>query len=76
VQIADIVKDSAADRAGLQVGDLILALDDTAVTSNSDLTDLIARYNAGDTATFTIQRNGSRQEIRVTFGEYAPDSNN
>ena len=76
VQIADVVKDSAADRAGLKVGDLILAVDDTAITSNSDLTDMIARYNAGDTATFTIQRDGSRREVQVTFGEYAPEPNN
>jgi S1-C subfamily serine protease len=73
VQIADVVKDSAADRAGLKVNDLILAVDGVEVASNSDLTDMIARYNAGDTATFTIQRDGSKQEITVTFGEYAPD---
>ena len=76
VQIADVVKDSAADKAGLKAGDLILAVDDTEITSNSDLTDVIARYNAGDTATFTIQRDGSRQSVTVTFGEYAPDRNN
>lgn len=73
VQIADVVKGSAADQAGLKIGDLILAIDEIAVSSNSDMTDLIARYNAGDTATFTIQRNGSRSEVKVTFGEYAPD---
>ncbi|MBR2645574.1 MAG: trypsin-like peptidase domain-containing protein [Clostridia bacterium] len=72
VQIADVVKDSAADQAGLKTGDLILAVDDHEITSNSDLTDAIARYNAGDTATFTIQRDGSKQSVSVTFGEYAP----
>ncbi len=73
VQIADVVKDSAADKAGLKIGDLILAVGDMAISSNSDLTDIIARYNAGDTVTFTIQRDGSKQEISVTFGEYAPN---
>ena len=75
VQIADVVEGGAADRAGLKTGDLILAIDGNAVSSNSDLTDLIARYNAGDTATFTIQRDGERSEVQVTFGEYAPDKN-
>ena len=74
VQIADLVSGSAADQAGLKVGDLILAIDGTEITSNSDLTDVIARYNAGDTATFTIQRNGSRSDVKVTFAEYAPKS--
>ena len=75
VQIADVVEGGAADRAGLKTGDLILAIDGNAVSSNSDLTDLIARYNAGDTATFTVQRDGERSEVQVTFGEYAPDKN-
>ena len=75
VQIADVVEGGAADRAGLKTGDLILAIDGNAVSSNSDLTDLIARYNAGDTATFMIQRDGERSEVQVTFGEYAPDKN-
>ena len=74
VQIADLVSGSAAEQAGLKVGDLILAIDGTEITSNSDLTDVIARYNAGDTATFTIQRNGSRSDVKVTFAEYAPKS--
>ena len=71
VQIADVVKDSAADQAGLKAGDLILAVGERTITSNSDLTDAIAQYNAGDTVTFTIQRDGSRREVPVTFGEYA-----
>lgn len=74
VQIADLVSGSAAEQAGLKVGDLILAIDGTEITSNSDLTDVIARYNAGDTATFTIQRSGSRSDVKVTFAEYAPKS--
>ena len=75
VQIADVVKDSAADKAGLKTGDLILAIGDATISSNSDLTDVIAQYNAGDTVTITIQRDGNRQEVTVTFGEYAPDKN-
>ncbi len=74
VQIADVVAGSAADQAGLKTGDLILAIDDRAISSNTDLTDAISQYNAGDTATFEIQRNGSRIEVRVTFGEYAPEN--
>ena len=72
VQIADVEADSAAERAGLKAGDLILKIDDRTVSSNSDLSDAIAKYNAGDTATLTIQRNGSQQEVQVTFGEYKP----
>lgn len=74
VQIADIVAGSAADAAGLKTGDLILAVDGKTISSNADLNDVINQYNAGDTATFTIQRSGSRTDVQVTFGEYAPEN--
>lgn len=72
VQIAQIVEGSAAEQAGLQTGDLILKVDDTEITSNSTLASVIAGFNAGDTATLTIQRDGKEQTISVTFGEYTP----
>ncbi len=72
VQIAQIVSGSAAEAAGLKVGDLILKVDDTDVSSNTALASIIAGYNAGDTATLTIQRDGQEQAVTVTFGEYTP----
>ncbi len=72
VQVADVVADSAAEAADIRVGDLILAVDGTQVTSNSVLSNLIATYNAGDTATITIQRNGQQFNVSVTFREYVP----
>ncbi len=72
VQIAQIVSGSAAEKAGLKVGDLILKVDDTDISSNSVLASVISGYNAGDSATLTIQRDGTEQTIQVTFGEYKP----
>ena len=73
VQITDVVKGSAADRAGLKAGDLILEIDGKTVSSNDDLSDLIASYNAGDSADLTVRRDGSRITVTVTFGEYVPN---
>ena len=72
VQIAQLVSGSAAESAGLKVGDLILKVDDTEISSNSVLSSVMAGYNAGDTATLTIQRDGNEQAVSVTFGEYKP----
>jgi serine protease Do len=72
VQIAQVVSGSAAEAAGLQVGDLILAVDDIEISSNTTLSAAISEYNAGDTATLTIQRDGQQQAVSVTFGEYTP----
>ena len=73
VQIAQIVSGSAADKAGLKDGDLILKVDDTDISSNTALASVISGYNAGDTATLTIQRDGKEQTVTVTFGEYTPE---
>ena len=74
VQIAQIVSGSAAEKAGLKTGDLILKVNDTEITSNTALASIISGFNAGDTATLTIQRNGKEQTVSVTFGEYKPDA--
>lgn len=72
VQIAQIVSGSAAEKAGLLAGDLILKVDDTDITSNTVLASVIGSYNAGDKATLTIQRDGTEMTVSVTFGEYKP----
>ena len=74
MQIAQIVSGSAAEKAGLKTGDLILKVNDTEITSNSALASIISGFNAGDTATLTIQRDGKEQTVSVTFGEYKPDA--
>jgi len=73
VQITDVVKGGPAEAAGLKAGDLILEIDGKTVSSNDVLSDLIASYNAGDSATLTVRRDGNRTEIRLTFGEYVPN---
>jgi len=72
VQIAQVVSGSAAEKAGLLAGDLILKVDDTDITSNTVLASVIGSYNAGDKATLTIQRDGTEMTVSVTFGEYKP----
>ncbi len=72
VQVTDVIAQSAAEKAGIETGDLILAVDDTEISSNTDLSAAIAAYNAGDTATITLQRSGQRITVTVTFEEYKP----
>ena len=73
VQITEVVAGSAAEAAGLQAGDLIMEIDGKTIGSNSDLSDAIDAYNAGDTASVTIRRNNERMTVTVTFGEYKPE---
>ena len=72
VQITEVQAGSAADEAGLRAGDLILAVDGRTISTNDDLSDAIASYNAGEEAVLTVRRDGSRIECTVVFGEYVP----
>jgi len=68
VYIYSVESGSAADKAGLKVGDVITKIDDTDITSMEDLTAAKKSYSAGDTATFTIYRDGKSQKIQLTWG--------
>ena len=72
VQITEVQKDSAAEKAGLKAGDLILSADGKTVASNDDLAEIIASHNAGDTVSFTVRTGETEREVSVTFGEYVP----
>lgn len=72
VQVAEVVVDSAAEHAGIRAGDLILKVEDHEITTGTELSDAISEYNAGDVANITIQRDGTEQVLKVTFGEYVP----
>ncbi len=61
---------SCAQEAGLQVNDIIVAIDDTAIDSSSALTAaLSSNYKAGDTVTLTVIRNQQQVQLTVTLDE-------
>ena len=57
-----------ADQAGLQMGDVITAIDDTEITSLDDLTAARKSYTAGDTCTLTVYRQGETITLQLTWG--------
>ena len=68
VEVIEIAEGSGAADSSLRVGDVIVAVDDTDITDPTSLGAAIAGYQPGDTATVTVERNGSTQEISVTLG--------
>ena len=68
--VSYVAEGSCAQKAGLQVNDIITAIDDTAIDSSTALTAALSSgYKAGDTATLTIIRNQQEQKISITFDE-------
>ena len=68
--VESVADGSCAQKAGLQVGDIIIAIDDTAIDSSSALTAaLSSNYKAGDTATLTVLRSTETKKLSITFDE-------
>jgi serine protease Do len=61
--IAEVVPSGPAAKAGMQQGDIVIAVNGKAVQDSRDLSRRVATLLAGSKATFTIMRDGSRKDI-------------
>lgn len=66
--VSGIAPQGAADRAGLLVGDVIVAFNDARLAQADDLQDMLAAAEAGAAASLSAIRGGSLQRIDVTLG--------
>ncbi len=60
---------SAADKAGMQVGDVVIGINDTTITSISEFNKIKAEFKAGDTITITLYRQGNKMNVKATLDE-------
>ncbi len=67
VFVYSVEEGGAADKAGFQMGDVIVKVGDTDITSMEDLNVVKKQYSAGDTATFTVYRDGKEITLEVTW---------
>jgi serine protease Do len=73
VIVSQVQAGSAAERAGLKQGDVILALNGNVVSDSNSFRNEIAGTPPGRTVTLRIWREGSEQELRPTLGEFVPE---
>lgn len=71
--IVEVLPDTPAESAGLQVGDLIVAVDRTPVDSNHPLPEIVSMYEPGDRVTVQFLRAGQQQRVQVKLDEH-PDN--
>ena len=69
VRVVEVVPGGPADEAGLEVGDVITAVDGSTVTDGSELAAAIQDHDPGDTVTITYGRGGSSATTTVELGE-------
>jgi putative serine protease PepD len=68
VGIATVESGSAASDAGLQKGDVILAVNGKTVTQPEQLRAIIAAHQPGDTLALRIRRSGAVKTVQATLG--------
>lgn len=67
--VLSIEKNSPASRAGLVIGDILIALDGRAIQDTRDVQNVLTSENIGKTITASILRGGSRTDLSLTVGE-------
>jgi len=66
--VSEVQPGSAAERAGLQPGDVIVGIEGAGIRENSDVGDAIAGLEPGDVITIDIQRQGRSQQLEAELG--------
>ncbi|PPK87780.1 Do/DeqQ family serine protease [Neolewinella xylanilytica] len=65
VYVAEVMEGSAAQEAGIQSGDVILAVDGVKTLRSSTLLEQLGRRRPGDKVTITVERDGNRRDYEV-----------
>lgn len=69
--LESVLDNTPADRAQLQAGDVIVALNGQSVDDRHPLVSLLLEHVAGDTVTLDVLRNGQVFQTQLTLGERA-----
>jgi serine protease Do len=67
--IARVAPRTPAQKAGLQIGDIVVEWDDQPIHNATELSMLVGKTPVGNTAKLKVLRNGESQELTVTVEE-------
>ncbi len=71
--ISEVEKDSPAEKAGLEPGDVIVGLNDKPINRSADLPGLVADIKPGTSAKLEIIRKGVPRTVSASVGEMKAD---
>ena len=64
-----VSEDSPAEKAGLQINDIITAVNGKEISGRTGLSEAVSAASVGDTLTLTVYRQGKTISVNVTVGE-------
>ncbi len=67
IYIGYVIKDGAADKAGIKDGDIITSIDGKSVNSNAEFNEVVAQHSPGDVVKVAIERDGKPFYFDVTL---------
>ncbi|WP_346926662.1 trypsin-like peptidase domain-containing protein [uncultured Arthrobacter sp.] len=70
-EVATVEPGSAADKAGVKVGDVVTKFQDRAISDPNQLTAAVREQPAGASVKVTVLRDGKEQQLSVTLGAAA-----
>ncbi|MCU1563050.1 MAG: hypothetical protein JWN05_1429 [Arthrobacter sp.] len=70
-EVATVESGSAADKAGIRVGDVVTKFQDLTISDPNQLTAAVREQPAGAAVKVTVLRGGQQQELDVTLGAAA-----
>jgi serine protease DegQ len=66
--ITEVFRGTPADKAGVKLGDILVAVDGTPVTDSASMLNLIAALSPGKQAKLKVVRSEHKTELKVTVG--------
>ena len=74
VVVAKVDEGGPAEKAGIEVGDVITAVNGTEISNYAELSSILLKAEEGDKYTFTVYRDGETLEIKVKLGVRQQDA--
>lgn len=69
IYVKDVETFSAAEKAGIKIGDVIVKADGKDVKTMDELNEIKNSHSIGDEMTITVNRDGQEKDLTVTLGE-------
>ncbi|MDO9608540.1 MAG: Do family serine endopeptidase [Brevundimonas sp.] len=71
--VGEVTPDGPAQKAGVQVGDVVIQVNGRDIDGSTELRRLVAATEAGQNVRFTILRDGRRQELNIRAAKRPPE---
>lgn len=63
--VVRVIRDGAAEKAGILPGDIIIDLDGVNIDTSDALTEILSKHKVGDVVTMKIYRSGKYQNVQI-----------